>query len=76
MMMPTDNEKRFLERFLGKRVSLVHKGKIICGELTFLGLNEFLPSWNIQATIGRMPIRDIDITKLKVLEEGVTRKDI
>lgn len=63
-----NNDEKILDLFLNKRVKLEHKGKIICGTLTFLGLNEFFPSWNIQATIDGMPIKNVDITKIKLIE--------
>ena len=62
-----NNDDKILELFLNKRVSIPYKGKLICGTLTFLGLNEFLPSWNIQATVGGMPIKNVDITKIKLI---------
>jgi len=51
------------ETLIGKKVKI----RGIAGDCSFIGYNEWLPSWDLQITIGRMPIPNIKITEIKVL---------
>lgn len=49
---------------IGKRV----KVKGVSGVCNFFGYNDFLPNWQLQITIDRMPIPRIKISDIKILE--------
>jgi hypothetical protein len=53
------------QTLIGKRVLIGNAG----GILEFLGYNERFPTWNLQATIGRMPIQNVSLNEIKVLDE-------
>lgn len=57
------------KRFQGKRVSLVDgKGEKWVGEVWFIGYNPFFPTWELQVTLGRTPITNVDPKSIRVLE--------
>jgi len=53
------------QTLIGKRVLIGEIG----GILEFLGHNEHFPNWGLQATINRMPIQNVSLDKIKVLDE-------
>lgn len=56
-MIPPEQIEQMKEKFLGKRVVFkTHNGKRWVGKCTFLGHNEYLPSWGFQVTIDRLPL--------------------
>ena len=48
------------EQFMGKRISFLdQKGERFIGQCEFMGYNIFLPSWEFQVTINRMPVSHV-----------------
>lgn len=69
--------KELQDKFLGKRISVPWTNttgfgtKIpndtVVGICEFIGPNPLFPSWGLQVTIGRMPITNVDYTKIKLV---------
>jgi hypothetical protein len=58
------------QTLIGKRVSVKTKeGTILGGTLEFLGHNEHIPSWNLQATVDRMPIQNVSLNDIKIYDK-------
>jgi len=57
------------QTLLGKRVLIGEVG----GILEFLGHNENMPSWGLQATVNRLPIQHVSLDKIKVLDEKTNK---
>ena len=58
------------QTLIGKRVLIkTNKGVEVGGELEFLGHNEHIPSWGLQATVNRLPIQHVSLDNIKVLDE-------
>lgn len=58
------------QQLLGKRVLVKTKTGDVGGIMEFLGYNDMFPSWGLQITIGRMPIQNISLSDIKVLDES------
>jgi hypothetical protein len=62
------------EQLLGKRISVsgqLYQGKPIgdiVGKCEYFGYNQFLPSWGLQVTIDRMPISNVLLSQIKIVE--------
>lgn len=67
-------DKELQGKYLGKRIEVPMSGceKGICGICQSIGHNPHLPSWNIVVVIGRMPISNVDILTIKLLDECST----
>ena len=62
------------QTLIGKRVLIkTDKGVEVGGILEFLGYNEHMPTWGLQATIGRMPIQHVSLDNIKVLDEKTNK---
>ena len=68
--------KQLQDKFLGKRISVPWINTTgyggtgednVSGVCEFIGYNPSLPSWGLQVTIGRMPIQNVDYTKIKLI---------
>lgn len=66
--------KQLQDKFLGKRISVPYNGPykrgnddIVAGVCEYLNYNPNFPSWGLQVTIGRMPIQNVDHTKIKLI---------
>jgi len=63
------------EQLLGKRISVsgqTYSGKPIgdiVGKCEYFGYNQFLPSWGLQVTVDRMPISNVSLSQIKILDE-------
>lgn len=56
-------------RFQGERVSLIDgKGEKWVGQVNFIGYNPYLPSWDLQVTLDRTPISNVDVKSIRKLE--------
>lgn len=55
--------KQLEEMLIGKRV----KTKGVSGICSFIGYNECLPRWDLQITIGRMPISNVIVKDIILL---------
>ena len=53
------------ESLAGKRI--LYKG--VGGRCDYFGYNEFFPQWDLQVTIDRMPISNVDIKEIKLIGE-------
>ena len=52
--------QKLKDKFMGKRVSFLDKkGERFIGQCEFIGYNDFLPSWEFQITINRMPVSHV-----------------
>lgn len=65
--------KQLQNKYLGKTITIpfVREGKIynedtITGICNFIGPNSHLPKWELQITIDRTPISNVDYTKIKL----------
>ena len=58
------------QQLLGKRVLVKTKTGEVGGIMEFLGYNNWFPSWGLQITIGRLPIQNISLSDIKVLDES------
>jgi hypothetical protein len=65
-------------RFLGKRIRVPDTNKYtgfgiegghIEGICEFIGINPNIPSWGLQVTIGRLPITDVKINSISLIED-------
>ena len=62
------------EQLLGKRVSVSKQkflGKYvgdISGICDFFGYNKHIPEWGLQITIDRLPISNVKISQIKLLD--------
>jgi hypothetical protein len=69
--------KELQDKFLGKRISvpwvnktgygIVIDGEVVVGVCQFIGPNINFPSFGLQVTIDRMPIRNVDYKKIKLV---------
>jgi hypothetical protein len=70
--------KELQDKFLGKLISvpwenttgfgIVKPNDTINGICEFIGPNPHFPSFGLQVTIGRMPIRNVDYKRIKIIE--------
>ena len=75
-MIPEEEIQKARDKFLDKRVRIKnalgkttkYDNKDIVGNLQFLGYNEFLPSWELCATVDRMPIQHVKLENI-ILEQ-------
>lgn len=70
------------EMLLGKRVKVTGcKSKTqmadgtynfgnVVGECTFFGYNQHFPSFGLQITVDRMPLTNIDISQIELIDNG------
>lgn len=71
--------KELQDKFLGKKIrvpwinntgfGIVRDNDSIVGICEFIGPNKHFPSFGLQVTIGRMPIRNVDHTKIELVDE-------
>jgi len=58
------------QTLLGKWVLVkTDKGVEVGGSLDFLGYNNNFPSWGLQATVSRMPIQNVSLNNIKILDD-------
>lgn len=57
------------DKFIGKRISVIGDSGKIIGNCELLGYNEFFPSWGFQVTIDRMPISNVKINSVHLVED-------
>jgi len=58
------------QTLLGKWVLVkTDKGVEVGGTLDFLGYNKNFPSWGLQATVSRMPIQNVSLNNIKILDD-------
>ena len=66
------------EQLLGKRIAVSgqkYQGRPlgdIVGKCEYFGYNPFFPEWNLQVTINRMPIANVSISQIKIVDEQST----
>lgn len=61
------------QTLLGKRV-LIKTDKVeVGGNLEFLGYNVHMPSWGLQATVGRQPIQHVSLDRIKVFDDKTNK---
>lgn len=58
---------------IGKRVQITNKKIDVVGICNFIGYNEYLPNWNLCITIDRLPIDNIKLTDIKIIEDEYHR---
>jgi len=73
----TDQQiKELQDKFLGKKISVPSnkytgfgmRSDFTVGKCKFIGYNPHLPSWGLQVTLDRTPIRNVDHIKIKLYE--------
>jgi hypothetical protein len=56
-------------KFQGERVSLIDgKGEKWVGQVYFIGYNPYFPSWELQVTLDRTPITNVNPKSIRKLE--------
>lgn len=60
-------DTKLKDLFLGKKISLINNAVKVVGVCDFIGHNEYFPSWGLQVTIERMPIINVNYTKIKIV---------
>jgi len=71
MKIPNNIIQQLKSDLTGKRVRVTNKKIDVVGIVTFIGYNEFLPSYNLQVTIDRLPIDNVELTDIKILEDEI-----
>ena len=71
MRIPDNIIQQLKSDLTGKRVRVTNKKIDVVGIVTFIGYNEFLPNWNLQVTLDRLPIDNVELTDIKVLEDEI-----
>ena len=66
-MLTVDMQKILEDQFLGKRVIVKTKDGEFGGICTFIGENEYFPSWGLQVTVGRCPLNNVLIKNIKLI---------
>lgn len=75
----TEEELQILrDKFIGKRISVPiteqHKfgvpSETVSGVCEFIGYSSYFPNTGLQVTINRLPVRFVDHTKLKLINNG------
>lgn len=62
--------QKMRSEFMGKRIAFkTMSGDSWVGRCEFLGYNQFLPSWEFQVTIDRMPCSHVNPHTIKLVEE-------
>lgn len=61
--------KELNDRFLGKRILVENNEGRFAGYCTFIGNNEFFPSYELQVTIDRTPVTNVRINSIRLAEE-------
>ena len=71
--------KQLQDKFLGKRIKvpwvntsgfgIKRPDDCVVGICEFIGPNPNFPSWGLQVTIGRMPITNVDYTKIELVKD-------
>jgi hypothetical protein len=56
------------QQFLGKKLSVKTKKGNFVGNCTFIGYNEYIPSFGLQLTLDRTPITNVEIKDIKLVE--------
>lgn len=69
MRIPDHIIQQLKSDLIGKRVEITKKNVNVVGICNFIGYNEFLSSWNLQVTINRLPIDNVELTDIKVIED-------
>lgn len=75
-------DKELQEKYLGKRIQIPYSylnnigssRPTVEGICKFIGHNPNFPSWGIQVTIERMPVTNVDISTIKIIENDNTGK--
>jgi hypothetical protein len=62
-------DKELQDKYLGKRIRVSFKDDTVTGICKFIGHNPYLPSWELQVTIDRFPISNVDETKIELLTD-------
>ena len=57
------------QEFLGKRILVQTKKGNFAGVCKFIGHNEFFPSWELQVTIDRTPVTNVEIKNIGLVED-------
>ena len=71
MRIPDHIIQQLKSDLIGKRVRVTNKKVDVVGICNFIGYNEFLPSWNLKVTLDRLPIDNVELTDIKVLEDEI-----
>jgi hypothetical protein len=61
--------------FIGKRISVTSDKGTVVGICNALGYNEFFSSWGFQVTISRMPVSNVRINSVHLVEDKTLFKD-
>lgn len=57
------------KEFIDKKISVIdYKGEKYVGMCSFLGYNKYCPKWDIQVTLDRTPVTNININSIKLYE--------
>jgi len=57
------------QTLIGKKVLIGN----VAGTLDYLGYNENMKSWGLQATISRLPIQNVSLDNVKVFDEKTNK---
>ena len=56
------------DKFRGKRISVIGDDGRYVGTCDFLGYNQFFESWGLQVTIDRMPVSNVKIKSIHLVD--------
>ncbi len=70
-------DKELQDLYLGKKIEVPYKHPMnvgsekptVAGICQFIGHNSVFPSWDLQVTIDRMPISNVDPLTIKIIQE-------
>lgn len=66
--LTNEQVKELQDKFLNKNISVMeNNGKITGGLCTFIGYNEFIPSWGLQVTLSRTPVTNFELKSIKLI---------
>lgn len=67
--IPEETITQFKEEIMGKRVQVwTEKTGKVTGICAFFGYNRHFPSWGLQITLDRMPITNVELKNIKIVE--------
>jgi hypothetical protein len=71
--IPREVIEAYQEEFMGKKIQFTdEKGERFVGTCQYLDYNPIFPTWNLQITIDRMPVKNVKLSTIKLFEPRKT----
>lgn len=73
MMLSPELDTLLKEQFLGKRIEVkmpatpTQAAYNVVGMCTFIGNNEYFPSFGLQVTVDRLPIKNVEVQNISLV---------